>query len=67
MKVEIVQIGFQDYRFDIYHTWKLFFEEVELTYQSDNDNDTTKTKEGSEPDNSQEQWRMTIQLEDHTA
>ncbi len=67
MKVEIVQVGFQDYRFDIYHTWKLFFEEVELTYQGDNPGEESESLTSSATDQavSSEHWRMTIQLEEN--
>ncbi|WP_127587807.1 coproporphyrinogen III oxidase [Paenibacillus koleovorans] len=51
MKVEIVPIGFQqDYRMDIFHTWKLFYEEVEIVYPGE------QTGEAA--------WRMTIELTD---
>lgn len=34
MKVEIMQMGLNDYRTELYHIWKLFFEEVELVYDA---------------------------------
>lgn len=32
----MAQIGFADYRMDIFHIWKLFYEEVEIIYADEN-------------------------------
>ncbi|MEF3312453.1 coproporphyrinogen III oxidase [Paenibacillus sp. GYB004] len=45
MKVEIRQIGFSDYQMDIYHIWKLFYEEVELVYEPADDAELRMTLE----------------------
>lgn len=34
MKVEVKQVGFADYQMEIFHIWKLFYEEVELVYET---------------------------------
>lgn len=64
MKAEIVQVGFDGYRMDIFHTWKLFFEDVELVYAGDDVDVTRSDDENAEANAaSTPEWRMTIGLE----
>lgn len=45
MKAEMKLIGFHDYQMDIYHIWKLFFEDVELVYEPADDAELRMTLE----------------------
>lgn len=66
MKALIVQNGFTGYRMDIFHTWKLFYEEVELQYAEDDAKQgavhAAEVADNSEGEG-QPQWRMTLTLE----
>ena len=61
MKVEMKLIGFDDFRLELYHIWKLFDEEADLRYETTSDADMRMTIELTEDDSREVNVRAVLE------